>query len=254
MVSNRALAVTHDDGLRSDCATVLTDLGFSVTAVPDGQLALEAARLQRPHVVLLGSSPSDPPGDQLVRALRRFSDAYLLVLDDGAGEDSRARALSSGADDVLSTPLDPGQLRTRLDVLLSRPNLRIDDGVDQRMFAELVIDIAAREVLLDGKPVELTRTEFDLLCRLTDTPRRVLTREQLIEAVWGLDWYSDGHLLDVHVGNLRHKLGESGRHPRFIQTVRGVGFRFNPQPDEVAQHDGQRPRTSKSMPNHRLLH
>ena len=252
-MSNRALAVTHDDGLRSDCATVLTDLGFSVTAVPDGQLALEAARLQRPHVVLLGSSPGDPPGDQLVRALRRFSDAYLLVLDDGTGDDSRARALSSGADDVLNTPLDPAALRTRLDVLLSRPSPAIDETLDQRIFAELVIDISAREVLLNGAPVELTRTEFDLLCRLTDTPRRVLTREQLIEAVWGLDWYSDGHLLDVHVGNLRHKLGESGRHQRFIQTVRGVGFRFNPHPDQPSGLDGRAP-NSRSVASHSQLH
>lgn len=233
MSSNHALAVSNHDGLRTSCANALADLGFSVTAVPYGALALEAARLQRPRVVLVGLSSADGPGQDLLRAMRKFCDANVLVVDpDGSNGD---RAHIPGADGWLSAPVDASRLRAYLEILPPQPDNFAPPSAEVRVFGELTVDIAAREVLLRGEPLPFTRTEFDLLARLSETPKRVLTREYLIEAVWGADWYGDGHLLDVHIGNVRHKLGESGRRQRFIQTVRGVGFRFNPEPDATGK-------------------
>jgi DNA-binding response OmpR family regulator len=242
MSSNHALAVSNHDELRSNCATALADLGFSVTAVPNGALALEAARLQRPRVVLLGLSSADSPGHDLLRALRKFCDASVLVVDPDGHDGEKAHI--PGADGWLTAPVDAGRLRAYLEILPPPPDNFAPPSAEVRVFGELTVDVAAREVLLRGKALPLTRTEFDLLARLSETPRRVLTREYLIEAVWGADWYGDGHLLDVHVGNVRHKLGESGRRQRFIQTVRGVGFRFNPQPDAP---DNARPQSHLSV-------
>jgi len=92
----------------------------------------------------------------------------------------------------------------------------------------LRVDVAARETTLDGQLLDLTKVEFDLLAKLASEPRRAFTRAQLLDAVWGVEWFSDDHVVDVHVGNLRRKLGESGTKPRFVHTVRGVGFRFEP--------------------------
>ena len=99
----------------------------------------------------------------------------------------------------------------------------------EREFDGLRIDVDARAVELDGEPLDLTRIEFDILAELTAEPRRVFSRAQLLASVWGGEWYGDDHMVDVHVGNLRKKLGESGSSPRFVRTVRGVGFKFDPR-------------------------
>jgi DNA-binding response OmpR family regulator len=247
MTAHRALTVTQDHDLRSDCTKLLTDIGFSVTAVPDGRLAMEAARLQRPHLVMVGNGDGDADVTPLVQAMRRHFDPLLVVVDHN--HSSRSEILSWGADTVLTTPLDGEAIRGQLDLLRSRPQPSLTPAgqwPELWTFEDLTIDIAAREVHLDGIPISLTRTEFDLLAGLASTPRRVLSRDQLIETVWGLDWYSDGHLLDVHIGNLRQKLGESGRSQRFIETVRGVGFRFNPHPKPLSSGDSTAPSATSS--------
>lgn len=228
MSSNHALAVSNHDGLRTDCATALADLGYSVTAVPYGALAVEAARLQRPRVVLVGLSSADGSGHDVLRAMRKYCDASVLVVDPDGNTAEKAHI--PGVDGWLTAPVDANRLRSYLSILPPQPDNFAPPSAEVRSFGDLTVDVAAREVLLRGKALPFTRTEFDLLARLSETPKRVLTREYLIEAVWGVDWYGDGHLLDVHIGNVRHKLGESGRHQRYIETVRGVGFRFNPQP------------------------
>lgn len=230
MTAHRALTVTTDNELRSDCTRMLTELGFSVTAVPDGRLAMEAARLQRPNLVLVGNGDGDGELAPLLRAMRRHFNPMLVVID--KNHSSASEMQTWGADKVLTPPWDGEALRDELAHLRTAPQLEPTpvQWPERWEFAELGIDVGAREVTLSDVPIKLTRTEFDLLTHLASTPRRVISRDQLIESVWGLDWYSDGHLLDVHIGNLRHKLGETGRAQRFIETVRGVGFRFNPQP------------------------
>ncbi|MCB0914054.1 MAG: response regulator transcription factor, partial [Propionibacteriaceae bacterium] len=134
--------------------------------------------------------------------------------------------LSVGADDYLVKPFSPRELTARIRAMLRRPRTIGQDSTGQhaRLFGPMRLDPDARKVWLDDVELELTRTEFDLLESLTSAPKRAFTRRQLIDAVWGSDWYGDEHIVDVHVGHLRKKLEDDAAAPRFIRTVRGVGY------------------------------
>jgi DNA-binding response OmpR family regulator len=142
-----------------------------------------------------------------------------------AEEVDKLVGLTVGADDYLTKPFSPRELVARVHALLRRPR-SADPGDVPRRFGVLVVDVAAHEVRHHGAPIELTRTEFDLLEVLSAHPRTTLTRQQLLDRVWGSDWYGDDHVVDVHIANLRRKLGEDSRTPRYIRTVRGVGYRM----------------------------
>jgi DNA-binding response OmpR family regulator len=137
--------------------------------------------------------------------------------------------LSVGADDYLTKPFSPRELVARIHAMLRRPRASTASGQsDQeeppRVFGAVIVDVAAREVHLDGETVALTRTEFDLLEVLSARPKMVFSRRQLIDAVWDQTWVGDEHLVDVHVGHLRHKLGDDPNTPRYVRTVRGIGY------------------------------
>jgi DNA-binding response OmpR family regulator len=134
-----------------------------------------------------------------------------------------------GADDYVTKPFSPRELTARIQAMLRRPRAagRAADAPDElRTFGPLGIDPIARDVWLDGRPVALTRTEFDLLAALSERPRMAFSRRQLIDTVWGTTWVGDEHLVDVHVGHLRRKLGDDATEGRFVRTVRGVGYRM----------------------------
>jgi DNA-binding response OmpR family regulator len=162
--------------------------------------------------------------------LRTFSDCYVIMLTARSDELDKLVGLSVGADDYLTKPFSPRELVARVNVMLRRPrakNAAADAGeAPPRVFGPLNVDVAGREVRIDGRPVSLTRTEFDLLAALSARPRLAFTRRLLIETVWGDDWVGDDHLVDVHIGHLRRKLGDDAAEPRYIRTVRGVGYRM----------------------------
>ncbi len=134
-----------------------------------------------------------------------------------------------GADDYVTKPFSPRVLVARIRAMLRRPRvLPAQGGGPVRRFGDPEIDPAGREAGVGGRPVELTRTEFDLLDALSAEPRVAFSRRRLMERVWGGDWYGDEHVVDVHVANLRRKLGDDAQQPRYVRTVRGIGYRMGP--------------------------
>ena len=182
------------------------------------------AREQSPELILLDVALPGIDGFEVCRRVREFSDAYVIMVTARTEEIDRVVGLTVGADDYVTKPFSARELAARIAAMRRRP--REKESADVREFDNLRIDTEAREVTLDGAAVPLTRIEYELLERLSSAPRRSFTRVQLLDSVWGGEWYGDSHAVDVHMANLRKKLGESGGQPRFIRTVRGVGFRF----------------------------
>jgi DNA-binding response OmpR family regulator len=223
----RALVVDDEPSLVTVVAGYLAREGYEVATAADGEAAVAVARRTRPDVVVLDLMLPGIDGIEVCRQLRTFTDAYVIMLTARAEEVDKLIGLSVGADDYLTKPFSPRELVARVKVMLRRP--RTDGGSAEasvRRFGALTIDAQAREVRLDGVPVELTRTEFDLLDVLSERPRLAFTRALLIERVWGPGWVGDEHVVDIHLGHVRRKLGDDPADPRYVLTVRGVGYRM----------------------------
>jgi DNA-binding response OmpR family regulator len=198
-----------------------------VSVTGDGMDAVRLAREVGPDVVVLDLGLPGLDGVEVCRRLRTFSDCYVLMLTARTDEVDKLIGLGVGADDYLTKPASMRELVARVHVLLRRPRTPAAPGTGAPLrFGALDIDVAGREVHLRGASVELTRTEFDVLAALAARPSMVFTRRQLIDSVWGENWVGDEHLVDVHIGHLRRKLGDDAEEPRFIRTVRGVGYRM----------------------------
>lgn len=223
----RALVVDDEPALVRVVAAYLEREGFDVTTAGDGRAALDLARADPFDVVVLDVTMPGLDGLEVCRQLRTFCDSYVLMLTARTEEIDTLLGFSVGADDYLAKPFAPRVLVARIRSLLRRPRqLSSGEGSPTRRFGALRIEPDAREVWVDDAPVELTRTEFDLLEALSARPRNTFTREQLIERVWGHDWYGDQRLVDVHLGHVRRKLGDDPGAPRYVLTVRGVGYRM----------------------------
>lgn len=226
----RILVVEDEEPLAKLVVSYLERERFEVEATGDGADALVLARRWDPDVVVLDLGLPGMDGVEVCRQVRTFSDCYIIMLTARAEEVDKLVGLSVGADDYLTKPFSPRELVARVRVMLRRPRRTSGDGEPDTAltFGTLEIDVAGREVHLAGEPVELTRTQFDVLAALAVRPRMVFSREQLIEAVWGPGWVGDEHLVDVHIGHVRRKLGDDPADPVFIRTVRGVGYRMGP--------------------------
>ncbi|WP_255375520.1 response regulator transcription factor [Saccharomonospora sp. CUA-673] len=197
--------------------------GFAVESVADGLMAVELVRRWNPAVVVLDLGLPGMDGIEVCRAVRAFSDCYIVMLTARVQEPDRLKGLLVGADDYVIKPFSPKELVARVRVMLRRPR-QADEPVIE--VGALRVDVAGREVHVDGAPVDLTRIEFDVLAALATRAQVVFTRRELIEEVWGPDWVGDDHLVDVHIGHVRRKLGDDAADPVFIKTVRGVGYRM----------------------------
>jgi DNA-binding response OmpR family regulator len=200
--------------------------GFAIVTATTGDRGVVLAREARPELIVLDITLPDTDGFEVCRLVREFSDAYIVMLSARDEEIDKVLGLTVGADDYVTKPFSPRELGARIKAVRRRP--RVAAVEDLRDFGDLRVDVGAREVSVDGDTVELTRIEFDILDLLSGAPRQTFTRAQLMENVWGESWFGDDHVIDVHVGNLRRKVGESASEPRHIRTVRGVGYRFDP--------------------------
>jgi DNA-binding response OmpR family regulator len=224
--------VVDDEQARADLVgSYLTRDGFEVTMARDGQQAIDLARQVDPDVMVLDLGLPAVDGVEVCRVVRTFSDCYIIMLTARTEEIDKLIGLSVGADDYLTKPFSPRELLARVHAMLRRPRTSSGGGqptaeAPARVFGTLSIDVAGRDVRLDGHMVALTRTEFDVLEALSARPAMVFSRRQLIDAVWDQTWVGDEHLVDVHVGHVRRKLGDEPSSQRYVRTVRGVGYRM----------------------------
>ncbi|MEN4477959.1 response regulator transcription factor [Mycolicibacterium cosmeticum] len=232
----RALVVDDEVGLANVVGSYLEREQFEVTVCHTGSDAVVLAREVDPDVVVLDLGLPGIDGVEVCRQLRVFSDAYVVMLTARDSETDTIVGLSVGADDYVTKPFNPRELVARIRAMLRRPrtvsalaDLRRPappESVPPRVFGPLSIDIDRREVTLNGVSISLTRTQFDILATLSARPGVVFSRGQILQAVWGDSWVGNDHLVDVHIGQLRRKLGDDAVNSRFVQTVRGVGYRM----------------------------
>jgi DNA-binding response OmpR family regulator len=221
----RVLVVDDEVPLTRVAASYLEREGFEVLIAHTGPDAVDMARSASPDLLLLDVMLPGFDGIEVCRQVRQFTDAYIIILTARDQELDKVLGLSMGADDYLVKPFSPREMIARIRAMLRRPRTARDANSPEPLtWGAIALDPGARLVTLDGEPVELTRTEFDILAALLAQPRTVLTRRQLTNAVWGTDWYGDDHVVDVHVAHMRTKLGDDASVPRYVRTVRGVGY------------------------------
>ena len=250
--TGRAVVIEDDDDIRLLISTVLEQRGMDVRGAASGLAGLALVQEHQPDLVTLDLGLPDIEGFEVCRRLRTISDAYVVMVSASGDEVDQLLGLEIGADDYITKPFSPRDLKARVGAMLRRPRLIVrtesvvpggSGGAPAAVTeggsvavpvvavaapvsppARMSLDVQGREVVLDGVELPLTRIEFDLLAAFATHPRRVWSREALLRSVWRTEWAQDTHLVEVHVGNLRRKLGDDP----WIRTVRGVGYRFNP--------------------------
>ena len=216
----KILIVDDDPAIREILRAYLSHEGYELSEATDGVSALALAPAA--DLVVLDLMLPEMDGLEVARHLRRdLPDLPILMLTARGEEEERVRGFEEGADDYVTKPFSPRELVARVRALLRRSGLH-----DRLVYGELEIVPKSREVYLAGRPVELSKLEFDLLLTLAQHPGMVFSRERLLERVWGSDFFGVERVVDVHVASLRKRLGDEPDRPRFIETVRGVGYRF----------------------------
>ena len=223
------IAIVDDDAaIRNSLGRALRMEDYDVELFEDGLSALKAVQLRAPEAIILDLQLPDIDGLEVCRRIRRAGDATpILMLTARDAVNDRVEGLDVGADDYLVKPFDLAELLARLRALLRRRSLVDGDDAVLR-FDDVTLNRSTREVKRGEHPIELTKIEFDLLELFLQHPRQVLTREQILDLVWGYSFDSGTNSLAVYIGYLRRKLEEAGA-PRLIQTVRGVGYSLRPQ-------------------------
>jgi DNA-binding response OmpR family regulator len=218
--------VEDEQELAAVVAAYLRNEGFAVDVAHSGPEAVTRARDLRPDLIALDIMLPGFDGLEVCRQVRNFSDCYVIMLTARDDEVDKVIGLSVGADDYVVKPFSPRELTARIRAMLRRPRGLQDRSTlgSSRTFGHLRLDQEARKAWLDDAELDLTRTEFDLLLVLSNSPRRAFSRRQLIDAVWGEGWYGDEHIVDVHIGHLRKKLDDDAGAPTYIRTVRGIGY------------------------------
>jgi two-component system, OmpR family, alkaline phosphatase synthesis response regulator PhoP len=222
-VPSKILVVDDEKSIIDLVTAYLRQEGLNVHTATDGPSGLKAARALKPDLVVLDVMLPGMDGIELLTRLRRESNVYVILLTARSDETDKIVGLSVGADDYMTKPFSPRELVARIKAALRR--LQSGPGTAETTVITLrhmQMDTGSRQVWADGEPVELTAIEFDLLKTLVEHRGMVLSREQLLQQVWGYDYFGDDRVVDVHVGHIRQKLGAD----RFIVTVRGVGYRF----------------------------
>lgn len=230
-MAQRILVVDDEQDIRHLVASYLIDDGFIVEELDNGRAAVDRfAREPHPDLVIMDIRMPQLDGIDALVELRRISDVPVILLTAATEETDRLIGLSVGADDYVTKPFSPREVVARVKVVLRRARPSSPSATEPLAepisFDGIAVDVDRHVVSVDESPVELSALQFELLRTLAESPGRVFARHQLIDRVWGRDFFGEERIVDVHVGNLRKALGDSASEPRFIDTVRGVGYRF----------------------------
>ncbi len=240
-----ALIIEDEADIRQLVEEVLRQAGFEVLSAASGAEGIELAKSHSPEIITLDISMPGMDGIETAKRLRAFSNAYLIMLTARSDEIDVLQGLDSGADDYLTKPFRPRELRARIEAMLRRPRAGAGEiasvgesaaggevAADWREHRGLRVNLNEYRAQLDGTDLDLTRSEFEILAKLVSEPNRVHSKFELVEAINGVDYHvhfigeHNKRAIEVHMANLRKKLGDSVSAPRFIETVRGVGYRL----------------------------
>jgi len=234
----RILLVEDEAAIAEPLTESLTHEGFDLEVAGTVAAALEAVQRRLPDLILLDLMLPDGSGYEVCREIRRSSTVPIIMLTARGEETDRIIGLELGADDYVVKPFSAREVAARARAVLRRVTAAATPGGDDPLQAgDVSLDPATRTVTRAGQAIDLTRKEFDLLRLLMARAGTVVTREQLIDEVWDVNWFGSTKTLDVHVSALRRKLGEDAPAPRYLHTVRGVGFRFDPPASDAAARE-----------------
>jgi len=220
----KILVIDDEPSITNLVSAYLKPEGYEVLTAADGNSGLKAARVFKPDLIILDLMLPGIDGIELLSRLRRKSGVYIIMLTARTEETDKIVGLSVGADDYVTKPFSPRELVARVKAALRRLKSGAGPSVERSVlaFRHLSMDVGARTVIVDENPIELTAIEFDLLKALVENRGRVLSREQLLEKVWGGDYFGEMRVVDVHLGHIRQKVGRDD----LIVTIRGIGYRF----------------------------
>ena len=230
-MAERILVVEDDPSILRGLQLNLGMEGYTVRSALDGETGLELARTESPDLVVVDVMLPRMDGLTLVRELRRTDpDLPVLILSAKGQESDKVAGLQLGADDYMVKPFGLKELLARIEALLRRRRARGETGAGKaiKKAGAVEVDLEARRATVDGEVLDLTSREFDLLAFFMNHPDRVHSREQLMEAVWGSRYFGTARTVDNFVARLRAHIGDDAENPRHLETVRGIGYRFNP--------------------------
>ena len=222
MEKAKILVIDDEPGILNVVTAYLRSEGYDFRTASDGVDGLKMIHSYQPDLIILDVMLPGMDGMEVLSQLRRESNAYVIMLTARSEETDKLVGLTVGADDYLTKPFSPRELMARIKAALRRyqkPTAEVERKIYS--FNQVHIDSGSRKISVDGREIDLTSLEFDLLVTLAEHHGLVLSRQQLLEKVWGYDYFGDLRVVDVHIGHLRQKLGE-----KFIETVRGAGYRF----------------------------
>ena len=231
MPAKKILVVEDEPDIRKLVHYNLAQERFKVIEAEDGERALKIVQRERPHLIILDLMLPGLSGLEICRSLRERPETArlpILMLTAKAGEADRVVGLEMGADDYLTKPFSPRELVARVKAILRRSETQGGpQAVELYEKGPLKVNFSTYEVSVKGKPVRLTLKEFELLRFLVQNPSRVLSRDQLLDRVWGGEVFVDPRTVDVHIRRLRKAIEKNDRRPQWVLTVRGVGYKFN---------------------------
>ncbi|HEY9606772.1 MAG TPA: response regulator transcription factor [Allocoleopsis sp.] len=226
MASAKILVVDDDPAIRNLILRFLSQKNYQMQSAHDGKTALALFEQFNPDLVILDVNLPDALGYNLCQEMQSRTDVFVLMLTSRADAADKDKGFKQGADDYITKPFDLQELENRVAAILKRQRVVTATEQQRLVFDKLVIDPGRREVTIDNEIVPLTALEFDLLHFLACHPGRVLRRSELIQEVWEYDYVGDQRVVDVHIGQIRKKIETDSSQPSLIQTVRGVGYKF----------------------------